>query len=584
MAGKILGPQSTKWTRTAKFSDMFENYVDVRTWLENFIPQTYTKKNLGLNRIKHLLKLLGNPQDNFKSIHIAGTSGKGSTAYYIARLLQSSSVILGNGVTPESSFFVDSGPSQNDKKGFKVGLHISPHLVDIRERMQIFSSPVIPALQLSFPQKRESIQGKLAGIQKATQDWILDPFDNTQDKRVENDSTIMPMKRFVELMNAIKPAVEGMSGSKVGPPNELGGTRPYAGGLPSYFEILVAASFLYFAREKVDWAVVEVGLGGRLDATNVLRPELAVITNIGLDHTEILGKTISKIAREKAGIIKEGIPVVTGGPSTPLRPVRETPFEVTQGKQGKQAQGRSGSSISRYNSRSSTSGKALGVIKKVVKQKKATLITIDTQSEKSDINNYLALYNDILKYSDIFATKDVFFLALAALSQLKIPLSKANVIEAFSASFPARFEEIAPNILVDGAHNLGKMKTLVNFLKMRFPSKKISLVVAFKKGKDWKGMLRYLTKNLDIERVYTTQFYAVTDTGFFAAVDPLEIKRFMINDLGFRNFQVKTFENSQEAVFEALQSTVYREPSTVLITGSLYLAGEARTIWKLPEF
>ena len=278
---------------------MFKDYFEVRKWLESYIPQTYTKKELGLGRIKYLLKLLDNPQDKFKSIHVAGTSGKGSTAFYISRLLK-----------------------ESKSQRVKVGLHLSPHLVDIRERLQI--------------------NGKL-----------------------------VPMNRFIKLLNEIKPVVEVIQKSKP----EL---------TPSYFEILVAASFLYFAQSKVDWAVVEVGLGGRLDATNVLNPEVSVITNIGLDHTDILGKTIEEIAREKAGIIKsdkrqvtsdklieKGVPVVTGA-----------------------------------------SGVALRVIENVAKEKKAKLITIGTrlgiQPLKSDIKDYLVIYRDILNSKKVFVTREVF--------------------------------------------------------------------------------------------------------------------------------------------------------------------------------
>ena len=227
--------------RTAKFSNMFESYIDVRTWLENFIPQVWTKQELGLARIRYLLKLLDNPQDKFKSIHVAGTSGKGSTAFYIARLLEVSNV-------PKVSEALGTRDTLDTRGTPKVGLHLSPHLVDIRERMQIFES-----------------------------------------SKFENE--LMPIGRFLRLFNEVGPIVEKIKKDKF----EL---------TPSYFEILVAASFLYFAQEKVDWAVVEVGLGGRLDATNVLQPELCVITNVGLDHTEILGSTAEKIAFEKAGIIK----------------------------------------------------------------------------------------------------------------------------------------------------------------------------------------------------------------------------------------------------------------------------------------
>src|SRR3989344_7775042 len=254
--------------RTAKFS-MFREYIDVRNWLENFIPFTYTKQNLGLERIEYLLKLLGNPQKKFKSILVAGTSGKGSTAYYIAKLLEFSensensenqktrktqrirtsekSVtqrirISDTPARRPSDLLIHRNTESSEYSGLKIGLHLSPHLVDIRERMQI--------------------NGKLISV-----------------------------KRLVRLVKEIRTIVEKIQ--KENP--DL---------IPSYFEILVAASFLYFAREKVDWAVVEVGLGGRLDATNILQPEAVVITNVGLDHTEILGKTIEKIAYEKAGIIK----------------------------------------------------------------------------------------------------------------------------------------------------------------------------------------------------------------------------------------------------------------------------------------
>jgi len=567
---------------------MFKNYYQVRQWLESFIPQTYTKKELGLERIRHLLTLLDNPQDKFKSIHIAGTSGKGSTAFYIAQLLRnckletrfstrnslkaSNSKLETNHNLQNSNFrkVSDFEFRNSNFKPIKVGLHVSPHLVDIRERMQIFSSPVISA--------SHSVRGELAGIHKRT---ILD--------QVENDNSLIPMKLFLELVNEIKPHVESMKSSKVG--------------LPSYFEILVAATFLYFAKEKVDWAVIEVGLGGRLDATNVLKPKLSIITNIGLDHTDILGKTIEKIAFEKAGIIKS-------------RKVREVQ-EVR--KVRKVITKEIGVPVI-----TAATGKALEVIKKVAREKKVPLSIIDTQLGvkplKSDVKSYVSLYNDILKSSHVFLTKDVFFLSLAAVAVLKIPLNKAKIIEAFSASFPARFEEVYPSVVVDGAHNLEKIKVLVNFFKNQKPetrNQKLTLVCAFKKDKDWKKMLTYLFNNLDIKRCYATQFYSVTDTGpavvsntdgviFFSSVEPKEIAKFIKSKW---KVKVESFDNSHEAVFEALRlvesdSTLSglrlrgrsdsRRSSThsvnsnniplILITGSLYLAGEVRSIWHVPDY
>ncbi|MEK9147181.1 MAG: Mur ligase family protein, partial [Patescibacteria group bacterium] len=294
---------------------MFKSYYQVRDWLEGFIPLVYGKEELGLARIEYLLHLLGNPQEKFKSIHVTGTSGKGSTAFYAARLLQGSQKI-------------------------KVGLHLSPHLVDIRERVQIFEG---------------------------------------EGLRIR-DEGLMPMERFLRLFNEIKSIVEKIQKDKP----EL---------TPSYFEILVAASFLYFAQEKVDWAVVEVGLGGRLDATNVLAPEVSVITNIGLDHTEILGKIIEKIAFDKAGIIKKGVSVVTGA-----------------------------------------SGRALQVIADVAKKQQSALITINTQ-DRLLANKLLAIEAvELALKRDKGAQGTEYIKGIEDISNL-----------------PGRFEEIELGVILDGA-------------------------------------------------------------------------------------------------------------------------------------
>ncbi len=160
---------------------------------------------------------LGDPQDKFKSIHIAGTNGKGSTSHMLAAILQ--------------------------QAGYKTGLYTSPHLKDFRERIRI--------------------DGKM--IPKS----FVTNFVKTQSKLIQE--------------------IE-----------------------PSFFEVTVAMAFDYFAKEQVDIAIIEVGLGGRLDSTNIITPELSVITNISLDHTNLLGNTLPEIAFEKAGIIKKNIPVVIG--------------------------------------------------------------------------------------------------------------------------------------------------------------------------------------------------------------------------------------------------------------------------------
>lgn len=481
---------------------MFTDYYDIREWLESFIPLIYGKENLGLARIEYLLNLLGNPQNKFKSIHVAGTSGKGSCAFYTARLLSG------------SQFTVHSS------RKLKVGLHVSPHLNYIGERMQILQS------------------------QKSRQGGGRAPVKGRKHKQ----ESLISVDKLIELMNEIRPVVEAMRGSEVG--------------LPSYFEILVAASFLYFAREKVGFAVVEVGLGGRLDATNVLKPELSVITNVDLDHTEILGNTIDAIAKEKAGIIKSSVPIVT-----------------------------------------SASGRGLEVIEKVAKKKNAPLIKVSTQETKdflkSDIYRYITRQNDVFRYYPINALLTSVLLPLIALKTLKIKADKEEIENAFKVSFAGRFEEIDKDMILDGAHNADKMRSLIDFVrnsKLETRNSKqgiirpktqnlksIILVVGFKEGKNWKKMVDLLIKNLPVKKVIATKYEAVADTGRGSAVEPEEIAKYV--ESGYI-LPTTVYSNSNEAVFEALRQAQGKLPkgsrgnnNLVLITGSLYFVGEVRMMW-----
>jgi dihydrofolate synthase/folylpolyglutamate synthase len=175
-----------------------------------------------------LCERLGNPQHKFKSVHIAGTNGKGSVSHMLAAILQNA--------------------------GYKTGLYTSPHLKDFGERIKVNGSMVRPEFVASFTEK-------------------------------------------------ITPVIDEIE--------------------PSFFEITVAMAFEYFAAERVDIAVIETGLGGRLDSTNIVTPLLSVITNIGWDHMNLLGDTLEKIAFEKAGIIKKNIPVVIGEVNESVRSVFE---------------------------------------------------------------------------------------------------------------------------------------------------------------------------------------------------------------------------------------------------------------------
>lgn len=466
---------------------MFRDYYQVRDWLESFIPLVYGKEELGLPRIKCLLAALGNPQNSFKSIHIAGTSGKGSTAFYIAKLLERSLKL-----------------ETRDKKRVKIGLHISPHLVDIRERMQILQSN--------------------------------DPVSKSSN---DTGSLLMPMDQFIKLFNKIKSVVEKIQKEK---PDLT----------PSYFEILVAASFLHFANEKVDWAVIETGLGGRLDATNVLNPQLTIITNIGLDHTDILGETVEEIAFEKAGIIKSKTPIITAA-----------------------------------------KGKALKIIEKVAQEKNAPLIKLNTQLGvqplKSDTKVNLSKYYDIERYIPQNVVLENALLAVSALEILGLHPNQTIIKKAFSEPFPGRFEKVAPNIILDGAHNPDKIKFLIRWIKnskQLTVNSQLTLVLAFKKGKDWQKMVDLLVKNLPVKQIITAKYHAVADTGLGSAVEPAEIRDYVAK---VYSLQPTAYSNSQEAVYRALQSSKLppnklKANQLILVTGSLYLVGEVRTLYHLPAF
>ncbi|SDB54683.1 dihydrofolate synthase / folylpolyglutamate synthase [Flavobacteriaceae bacterium MAR_2010_188] len=206
------------------------SYQDTVEWMFQQLPmyqnigKSAFKKDLS-NTVK-LSSHLDNPEQNFKSVHVAGTNGKGSVSHMLASIFQTA--------------------------GYKTGLYTSPHLKDFRERIKINGEVI-------------------------TEDYVVDFIENN--------------KVFLEN-------------------NSL-----------SFFEMTVGMAFDYFSQEDVDIAIIEVGLGGRLDSTNIITPEVSVITNIGFDHMSMLGNTLDAIAYEKAGIIKKYIPVVIGETQSEIEPV-----------------------------------------------------------------------------------------------------------------------------------------------------------------------------------------------------------------------------------------------------------------------
>ena len=197
------------------------NYAETLDYLYNRLPMFSrigaAAYKADLHNTIELCRSLGDPQTKFRSVHIAGTNGKGSVSHMLASIFQ--------------------------EAGYRTGLYTSPHLRDFRERIRI-------------------------------------------------NGEMIPEEYVISFTEGINPLIEKIE--------------------PSFFEITVAMAFEWFARETVDIAIIETGLGGRLDSTNIIHPELSVITNVGMDHMNLLGDTLEKIAYEKAGIIKEEVPVVVG--------------------------------------------------------------------------------------------------------------------------------------------------------------------------------------------------------------------------------------------------------------------------------
>ena len=214
------------------------NYQDTVNWMFQQLPMYQNKGNSAfkkdLSNTINLAKHLNHPENGFKSIHVGGTNGKGSTSHMLASILH--------------------------EAGYKVGLYTSPHLKDFRERIRINGNVISKHAVIGFIKRN---------------------------------------KTFLEA-------------------NQL-----------SFFEMTVGMAFDYFSKGKVDIAIIEVGLGGWLDSTNIITPELSIITNIGFDHTQFLGNTLPKIAGEKAGIIKQNIPVVIGETNSETEKVFKCKAEET---------------------------------------------------------------------------------------------------------------------------------------------------------------------------------------------------------------------------------------------------------------
>jgi len=400
---------------------------------------------LGLDIIGNILKGVGNPQNNFNTIHVAGTNGKGSIASALSTILH--------------------------KAGYKVGLYTSPHLVRFNERICIDNQPV-------------------------------------------SDEDV------VASYNAVK--------------NVYYGSRE-----PTFFEFNTAMAFYEFGKHNVEWAVIETGMGGRLDATNIITPALSIITNISLEHKLYLGNTISEITREKGGIIKKGVPVVTGvtqknaiSALTSIAKSQSAPFY------------RFGDSFRIRRNRNS-SFNYFG-IDHVWRHIQTGLIG------KHQINNAA--------------------LVLAACELLiknHLDLTLKNIKDGLEQNrWPGRLEIVSssPLILLDGAHNLNAARHLAKYLSENLSDRNITLLIGILDDKPYKAMLKdllplcrkvILTRPKIDRALATEKLYPVA--------------RKIISD-------IHIIPDVDKAIIHAIENA---SPEDVIcIAGSLYVVGEAKELFE----
>lgn len=353
-------------------------------------------------------------------------------------------------------------------------------------------------------------------------------------ERMKVNDKMISQKMFVELINVLKPYID-----------EIIGKNPIL--MPTFFEIVTAIAFLYFEIEKTDISVLEVGMGGRLDSTNIILPEISIITPVGYDHTDRLGNTLDKIAYEKAGIIKEGVPVISSiqGPD------------------------------------------ALTVISKTCKEKKSRLYLVGrdilihgikiakrnkvygTECEiKTWRKNY---YNIFLPLVGRHQVEN----CATAIGALEV-LSETGVINIDNKLFnnsladikcPARIEVISENplIIVDTAHTVTSMEILRTSIKENFSYNKLVLVIGLSSDKDIEGVLREIACIADD--------LIVTRTGNPREAEPEQIavmaRRFSQNN-------IMIIEDIDEALKEAKR--IARNEDLICITGSFFLAGKVKEI------
>jgi len=443
------------------------NYQEALEYLNSFVnyekDPNYVYGDIKLERMKELMEKLGNPQDTFKSIHIAGTKGKGSTCAFIFSILKAA--------------------------GYKVGLYTSPHLIDLKERIKV----------------------------------------SYQDEMEETRERLIDQGELAALVKKIKPYAQEIEGL-------------------TFFEIFTAIAFMFFAHRKVEIAVLETGLGGRLDATNVVKPIACGLSSISHDHTNLLGKNITEIAREKAGIIKEDAMVAT----------------VTQPPQVSQE------------------------IENICKEKNAKLYEIgktfildsigqNLDGSTFDFRGEFATYQNMhISLIGPFQLVNV-ALALAIIQILRlheIVVSSLAIKKGLEDThWPGRMHVIhkKPFLVLDGAQNLASAQALRAAVNMLFIPKKSILVLGVSKDKDIVQMMPYLCRRQNL--IILTK----ADNPRSMDVDTLAQK---LAPFGRIIKKTNTVKEAMKMAFENISSP----EDMILVTGSLYIVGETFTAIKELEF
>ena len=459
----------------------FHTYEEALSFLykaidyEKLISYQYNASTFSLDRMVKMLEYVGNPHKAFPSIHITGTKGKGSTAIMMSTVLEHA--------------------------GIKTGLFTSPHLIDLRERIQI----------------------------------------NHQN---------IAEQEFAGILNGFQPYIQRLRDTDL----------PAS---PTFFEILTAVCMLYFKREQVDMSVLEVGLGGRLDSTNIVIPQASIITNVGFDHTAILGNTLSTIAYEKAGIIKQGVPVVSAVEAPEALSVIEKTCREKNTRLYLLGRDIWVEEIQNINENSSALNPQFQVLNP--KSERGLLCKIRTRRHT---------YNNI--FLPIIGTHQVknCALVLGTLDILRergdIAIDDETIRHALAnLHCPARIEVIGENplIILDYAHTVDSVKFLRESLLENFKFNRIILILGFSQDKDLDNILK--------EIVAIGGSIIVTKSKNPRAALP-EYLHQRIETLCGKQSEI--FDNTQNAIIAAKR--IANKNDLICITGSAYVAGEAMKILK----